>query len=217
MLLMTKERGRDFALTYVNKYQNSAITFTIIFELCASCHMVTPNKYSQLGLDCSCKGCYGRMECGHKCAIAHILKKIDVNKLLEEISAPKRNGRPRVYQPVGYAAHVPRNFTSATEISTTTDVQAAQFFGLAVAVRFLSHTDRPFCGKITGARPMGKSSSASVMVYTANFSDQLGDSPDSCELTEAEMMNAHRLYLSYMADVKKRKAGKSFIFHLTME
>ena len=58
---------------------------------------------------------------------------------------------------------------------------------------------------------MGKSSSASVMVYTANFSDQLGDSPDSCELTEAEMMNAHRLYLSYMADVKKRKAGKSFI------
>jgi hypothetical protein len=44
-------------------------------------------------------------------------------------------------------------------------------------------------------------------MYMASFQDQLGDCPDSCELSHDEMMTAHRLYISYSAEAKKRKTG----------
>ena len=115
------------------------------------------------------------------------------------------NGRPRQYQPVGYSAHAP--------ITKITDVQAAQLFGLVLAVRFQNYSDRPFVGTIINARPVGTSSANTVMMYMASFNDQLGDCPDSCELTQNEIMSSHRLYISYNKEAKKR--GKLVVLRKT--
>jgi hypothetical protein len=195
---LTRARGRDFALTLTNFYNpNQEHTFTSLFNLCSSAHYVCPNKRNSCGFECSCKGFFTRGECSHAYRIAQVTRTFDIERALASISRAKINGWPRQYQPVGYSAHAPK--------AEITVVQAAQFFGLAVAVRFQNYSDRPFVGTIINARPMGTSSANTVMMYMASFNDQLGDCPDSCELTQDEMMSAHRLYISYHKEAKKRK------------
>jgi len=171
-------------------------TFTSLFNLCSSAHNVCSNKWNSCGFECTCKGFFTRGECSHAYYIAQVTRSFDIERALVSIPRAKFNGRPWQYQPVKYSAHAPK--------AEITDVQAAQFFVLAVAVRFQNYSDRTLVGTIINARPVGTWSVNTVMMYMASFNNQLGDCPDSCKLIQDEMISAHRFYISYHKEAKKK-------------
>ena len=197
---------REQARSYLSSLQGNPMaigTFDQIVHLCHDYYYVEPNETTgPYFFICDCEGFRTRAECSHVVAAAHLAKKINLKEKLRRISRPSVRGRPLKYQRIGPASHA-----SASHASTDTDIGSAKYIGTAVAWYFQGYSpERPFTGQIIGARPVGTNESNTVIYYEAEFPPQLGDPDvDNIELTEGQVLQAHKDYMEYVNNRPKSK------------
>ena len=148
-----------------------------------------------------CKGFYHKGECAHIIAAAELAGYISTTDLLRGIERPAIKGTPLQVAPIGRKAHCP---SVTIEMS---DVSSAAHIGTRVAIYDGDRSDIPFCGAIIDSRPLGKkkSSKEGDIYYKAEFLPQVGIAKvEYVEMTEGEMIQAHRDYCSYRKQLNNR-------------
>ena len=181
----------NFSLFYFQMYKGAE--FDDIRKLCMSAYTVSTlgdNEYF-----CNCKGAYTSGSiCSHSVAARQHDGNFQIEPSLQRLQRAQAPGRPKRYQHVGFAAHLPDN--------VSTESQAVRYIGTPVVRRFEGLSDQFFTGKIDGVRLVGSSSKEGRIFFHITYPVQyFGDIEETEELNLKDVRTAHRLCIEYISQV----------------